>query len=157
MSSFNEPELCLMRQWNDARLLEGSMQSVREKYAAVFEKVLDEIQQTFQAFDSRQSLFPRGDGRAGVGKKTWPSKSGYYISGFWLGGLLLENLASETEDRPPHSFAWINHPDGALDLEEAQRKFDDAAFNKEGLLWHNTGWGKGMAGVWCPLDQKSVV
>jgi hypothetical protein len=153
MSSFNEPELCLMRQWNDARLLEGSMQSVREKYSAVFEKVLDEIQKKYQAFDSRQNLFPKGDGRAGVGKKTWPSKAGYYISGFWLGGLLLENLASETE-HVPHSFAWINHPDGPMDLEEAQRKFDDAAFNKEGMQWYNTGWGKGIVGVWCPFRQS---
>lgn len=153
MSSFNEPELCLMHQWSDARLLEGSMQSVREKYAAIFERVLDEIQQKYQAFDSRQSLFPRGDGRAGVGKKTWPTKPNYFISGFWLGGLNLEDLAAETE-QVPHSFVWINHPDGPLDLEEAQRKLDDAAFNKEGLEWHNTGWGRGIAGVWCPFRQS---
>ena len=73
MSNFSEPELCLMRQWTDARLLEGSMQSVREKYASIFEQVLDEIQQKYPAFDSRQSLFPKGDGRAGVGKETWPT------------------------------------------------------------------------------------
>ena len=43
MPTFNEPELCLLRQWTDARLLEDSLETIREKYVAVFERVLNEV------------------------------------------------------------------------------------------------------------------
>ncbi len=159
MSKFNEAEISLLRQWSDARLIENSMESVREKHTATLEKVLDVLQSKHEELNARQNLVSKGDGRLGIGKKSWTTKPNYFISGFWLGDILLDNLTSDDDD-PPHKFVWVNHPEGDLDLEEAQTALCEAAkriLPKEDLRQMNSDqgqWTKGIAGISCPLVQS---
>ena len=41
----NEPELLLLRQWDEAHLLEQSMKRVREKYNAIFEQAAEAVKE----------------------------------------------------------------------------------------------------------------
>jgi hypothetical protein len=134
------------------------MEAVREKHASNFEKVLDEVQRKHPELNARLSLVPKGDGRLGIGKKSWPT---YYLSGFWLGDILLDNLTSDDED-PPYKFIWVNHPNGGVDLEDAHKQLCDAAkviCSKEELHWLNSdqsqwGRGTGTAGISWRLGQS---
>ena len=152
MSKFSEPDLFLLRHWADSRLLEDSMKSVREKYEAIWEKVIEEVQEKHKELNSYELRLKDGV-NFGVGKKSWRSKPGYYISGFWIGECRIEDLTSEDEDAPDKT-VWINHPDGAVDVEKAQRRLHDAAarfLSKDEQRDMVSNWGKGIAGITYPI------
>lgn len=154
-STFSKPELFLLRQWTNARLLEDSMKAARQKYAEILEKVVDNFQQKHEEFDSRQILPTRDGVNVGIGKKTWRSKPTYYISGFWLGEIRIEDLTSENED-PPDKTVWVNHPDGAIDLDEAAKKLRTAAqriLSNDEFRRADFEWGKGIAGITYPITH----
>jgi hypothetical protein len=155
-STFSGPELFLLRKWTNARLLEDSMKAVRQKYSSVLEKVLDIFQDQHDELDSRD-IRPTNDGvNIGIGKKTWRrTKPNYYISGFWIGEIRIEDLTSEEEDSPDKT-VLVNHPDVTIDLDAARKKLRDAAksiLSKEELRRADLDWGKGIAGITYPIMQ----
>ena len=74
MSTFNQPDLYLLRHWSNARQLEDSMKAVREKYVALFEKVLDRVQDKHPDLDCREIHLDKDGLNVGLGKKTWRPK-----------------------------------------------------------------------------------
>jgi hypothetical protein len=127
-SWFNEPELYLLKKWTDAQLLEESMKAVRKKYAELFEKILEQVQESHEELDC-PGIQPTGDGglNLGLGKSTWPSKWPKWPSGLWLGPLRIEDLVAEDGETPGGSI-WLYPPsEVALDISEAARKFQEAA------------------------------
>jgi hypothetical protein len=82
MSAFSEPEACLLRQWKEVRLLEQSLKSTRNRYATLFEGVLDEIEKKYPDLTCRDARFQKYDNCVGIGKETWrASRRDYYVSG----------------------------------------------------------------------------
>jgi hypothetical protein len=156
MPRFSEPELYLLEEWTNARLLEDAMKAIREKYAAIFEKVLDKVQEKHEELDSRETRLTNDGVNVGIGKKSWRSKPTYFISGFWIGEVRIQDLTSEDEDAPDKTI-WINHPEGAVDIEEARKKLRESAMSilsKEELRRADFDSGKGIAGVTYPIIQS---
>jgi hypothetical protein len=117
--------------------------------------VLDIFQHQHAVLDSRD-IRPTNDGvNIGIGKKSWRTKSHYYISGFWIGEIRIEDLTSEEEHSPDRT-VWGNHPDVTIDLDAAKKKLRDAAesiLSKEELRRADLDWGKGIAGITYPIMQ----
>ena len=156
MASFSEPDLFLLRRWTDARLLEDSMKSVRHKYEAILEKVLDKVREKHPEFDSRDVRIANDGVNVGIGRKSWRSKPNYFISGFWIGEIRIDDLTSEDEDAPDKTI-WINHPVDPVNIELATERLREAAakiLSTEERRDMDTGWGKGIAGITYPI-QKS--
>ena len=97
---FNEPESYLLRNWAKAQLLAESMVAVREKYTQVFGKILDSVQEEHPELDSRFIHMTPSDGLVIIGKQKWPSMYAQWPSGFRIGAIRPENLASEDEEAP---------------------------------------------------------
>jgi hypothetical protein len=153
MPMFSEPQLCLLSKWTDARLLEDSMIEVREKYTSIIERALDAVQKRHSELDSRE-LHLKNDGvNAGLGKKSWLTKSNWFISGFWLGEIRLDDLTSDDEDAPDKT-VWVNHPDCEIDIDDAEKTLRAAAasiLTKNELSEMESNWGKGIAGITYPI------
>lgn len=106
MPTFSEPERFLLERWPDARLLEGSMEAVRSKYDALFQKVIDQAQRQQGEMD-----FPKirisSVGELGLGKDSWPKKDSGWPSGFYLGSMKLDNLI-DAKLPPPWKSVWVH-------------------------------------------------
>src|SRR5688572_15467086 len=91
----NEPELLLLRQWGEARLLEQSMERVREKYHGVFQQVVEAVSAAHPELDSNKLQVTQfwGMGAVGFGRKVWPDGDAYNMPGLWLDNLRLEVLS----------------------------------------------------------------
>ncbi len=105
----NEAELLLLRKWDEARLLEQSMERVREKYAALFEKVAEAVTAGHPELDAHK-IYPTqfwATGAIGFGRKTWPEGESYNLPGLWMDNLRLEVLAAE-DHPPPIAGIWLS-------------------------------------------------
>jgi hypothetical protein len=123
---FNEHELYLVRQWSNARVLEDAMAALREKHAAIFDRVLEEVQQKHPELDRRDMRTAEDEGFwAGVGKSEWSSK-GHWASGLWIGEAGLDDLASEDEAVSSKGIL-ISHPPRVIELQAATRVLCEAA------------------------------
>lgn len=107
--TLNEAELLLLKHWDEAYLLEQSMDRVREKYNSLFERVAEAVLDAYSAFDTYKVLVTQfwGKGSVGFGRKSWPDSNTNNMPGFWLENLRLEVLASDDEP-PPTSSIWIS-------------------------------------------------
>jgi len=166
MPKFSEPELCLLRKWEDARLLEEGMKAVRANYETMFETVLEDVQNKHPELD-RTKIFLRHDRhnvrqtkscfQYGIGKDAaWPTRGGHSTSGFWLGGIRIENLTSEDEVAP-YKMVRLNYPQGITDLKAAEGRLCVAAkqiLTKDELhhLEHHSGRNEAYISV--PLGES---
>lgn len=156
MPKFNEPELYLLQEWSNARLFEESMESVREKYEEMFEKVVDQVQEKHPEMDARDIRLSNDGVNVGIGRSVWRTKASYYISGFWLGEIRIDNLTSE-EEKSPDKTVWVNHPDGNINMDLAKKRLLDAAqgtLTKEEFRRIDTDWGTGISGITYPILQS---
>ena len=100
---FPEHERYLLENWTDAVDFEASMNLARDTHRRIIEKSLGKVRAEHEELDT-QALhleYPAEyDLNAGVGKKEWPDYGKNWPTGFWLGGIRLENLTSEDEERP---------------------------------------------------------
>ncbi len=81
---FNEPESYLLRNWAKAQVLAESMETVREKYAQIFGKVLDAVQEEHPELDSR--FIHIKDGQITIAKQSWPSMYAHWPSSLRIWG-----------------------------------------------------------------------
>ncbi|MGD1018790.1 MAG: hypothetical protein ABSA12_05670 [Verrucomicrobiia bacterium] len=125
---FNEPESYLLKNWAKAQLLADSMDAVRKKYAQVFDKILDSVQEEHPELDSRSIHITPNEGNVTIGKKTWPSMYVEWPSGLRIWDIRLENLASEDEE-VPEAVVWFHPPKELRSQVNFQEVADD--FKKE--------------------------
>jgi len=102
----NEPEHFLLEHWDEACQLEKSMESVREKYKELFERVIDAVRTSHPELNAyRLNLTQKwNEGEIGFGKETWPGENG--SSGLWVLNLKLERLADHNFEAP-YACIWI--------------------------------------------------
>src|SRR5262245_872652 len=96
MSTFSEPELCVIRQWHEARLLERAMKDIRLKYSELLKYAFQKVQYKHKAL-SCTTLYLSRDGSEsyfGIGKDQWPKDNWDCPSGFYVEDIQLENLTS---------------------------------------------------------------
>lgn len=106
---FNEAELYLIRNWSRARLLEESMQEVRDKYRGLGKEVVERIREDHPALDwDVVYLCPKSDsGGIGIGRSAWPKGNPYNL-GLYVEPLELELLAAGEEDEVEDPCAFIS-------------------------------------------------
>lgn len=107
-SLFNEAELFLIDKWADARLLEDSMEEVRKKYQEIGQLILARVTATHPELDFTASYLTQfwDSGYMGFGKRIWPDGGPKAPTGFYVGNLRLELLASD-EEEPPIVYVWV--------------------------------------------------
>ena len=153
MATFNEPELVLLRQWTDARLLEDSMAAVRNKYKGIWEHVIEEARKNHRELDSFKMKIGSDYGGAGIGKTLWPKSNGW-PSGFYIERVRLDNLASP-EEESPCKYLWLFQP--SIDPEEVVTKLLKTAeefLSKEELKRAEPGHRENEASLRFPLEQS---
>jgi hypothetical protein len=148
----NDVERFLLDNWQEAYLLEQAMQTVRNKYKELFQRVSDAVAEAHPELDASKS-YPTQfwqDGQIGFGRSSWPDGP----AGLWVGGLRLENLTDENAD-PPYAMIWI--PKKAnLDTEAARRDINAAAekvLTREELKGANKP-ESGEQLLWLPAPPK---
>src|SRR5205807_159902 len=121
--------LFLLQRWSDIGLIKKSEKGVRRKYEAIWEKVISQVQAKHQELDSYEIWLVNDGVNIGLGRKCWeskPRKPKWFLSGFWIGEIRIEDLTSEDEDAADNTI-WINHPQRAVDIEEAKARLSEAA------------------------------
>ncbi len=100
----NEAERFLLKNWEESRLLEESMDGVRTKYTEVFERIVKAVREAHPELDSSKVFVTQsgrwGSGSIRIGRKSWPGGDSDRPAGFWIWNLLLEKLASEDSEHP---------------------------------------------------------
>jgi hypothetical protein len=106
---FNEAERYLVGNWRQARMLEESMQEVRNKYFGLGQEVVERIREEQPALDWDEVYVHHKSGQGGIclARSTWPDKGGSKL-GFYVERLRLEQLAGAEEDEqePPYACIW---------------------------------------------------
>ena len=98
----NEAERFLLQHWEEARLMEESMEAVRNKYKEVFQRIVDAVTEAHPELDASAVYATQfwGQGYIGFGRKSWPGGDTNWPSGLWMSNIRLENLATENSDQP---------------------------------------------------------
>ncbi|HEX5010780.1 MAG TPA: hypothetical protein VFY71_10285 [Planctomycetota bacterium] len=106
--TFNPAEQFLLRQWSDARRLEMAMESTRQKYQGVWERIQERIAQEHPDLDWSRLYVKQfwSKGSAGFGRKTWPGADKEWAPGIWFDNVRLEVL-SDPDEPPPEAYLWI--------------------------------------------------
>ena len=127
----NEAERFLVEHWEEARLLEESMEGVRTKYKELFQRILDAVTEGHPELDAQRSAVTQfwGVGYIGFGRRSWPGGESDSPSGLWLENLRLEVLAAE-DSEAPIAYIWVsNKPKSNLDFDAARAAVNEAARN----------------------------
>jgi len=98
----NEAERFLLQHWEDARLLEESMATVRTKYKELFQRVVDVVTEAHPELDVHVWYATQSwtNGAIGFGRTSWPGSDADVPSGLWIENLKLEILAAEHSEPP---------------------------------------------------------
>jgi len=104
----NEAERFLLDHWQDARLLEESMDDIRTKYKELFEGITQSVTESHRELDASRSAVTQfwGQGSIGFGRRSWPSGESNWPSGLWVENLRLEVLTAE-DSEPPYACIWV--------------------------------------------------
>jgi hypothetical protein len=162
---FNDPdELYLLDKWMEVRQLEKAMQKVREKYTEIFVEVLDRVSTKHKELNRRVlncgEMPTDEDGgyiNVGIGRKAWPSESPRkWPTGFWVGGVSLEDLKSEAGDLP-YASVWIFPPENStLDLETVAKTLEsqlrEIITNVE--IYRDVDHSEGSVSIDCQLPES---
>jgi len=132
---FNEVEMYLLENWTDARLVEQSLNTMREKYKVVLGKVLAGVRKKHQELDHQgMSLNIDEDDddqrdiiTIGVSKKEWSSMERNQPTGLWLSGIAFGPLIMEREISPNANVFIYPRKESKLDLAEVMGELEDAA------------------------------
>src|SRR5437660_6622137 len=94
---FNEAERFLLEHWEDAQLLEESMNGVRTKYKEVFQRIIDAVTEGHPELDAHRIYVTQfwGSGSIGFGRKTCPARDPNWPSGLWVWDLRVEMLTAQ--------------------------------------------------------------
>jgi hypothetical protein len=153
MPTFNEADLCLLREWTDARLLEDAMEAIRDKYKLICDRVLDEFLANHPGLSFRQPYYGENLFSIGAGKSSWFRKENKWTSGFWIEDLRLDTLTSPELERP-YRMVWICEP--RLDPKETEARLRKEALRilrKEDLRDMGSDSNKRSASLWWYLEQ----
>jgi hypothetical protein len=150
MPKFNEPDLCLLEKWTDARLLEDTMEAVRNKYKGIFDQVLEEVTKTHHELDYSKTRFSVGYSGIAIGKAAWPKNPNGWPSGFYIEKLQLENLASPDSELPC-KYIWILHHD-PKEVEGRLRKEAERVLTKD--EFRGTECDSDNKGAWLLLSLE---
>lgn len=125
----NEAERFLLDRWEEARILEGSMNDVRTKYKELYQRIIVAVTERHPELDENavyltQSWTP---GELGFSRSSWPhsARGAKAPAGIWLTNLKLDSLTAEETD-PPFGNIWVP-PDCTLDFDAARIEVSQAA------------------------------
>jgi hypothetical protein len=132
---FNDLEMYLFKNWTDARLLEQSLNKMRNKYKEVLDRVPADVRKKHQQLDNdgmqldvdEEDDDDRNVITIGVGKKEWSSCERKQPSGLWLSGIAFGPLVVERELSPCANVFIYPRKESKLDLAEVTQKLEDAA------------------------------
>ena len=99
----NEAQRYLLANWQDARMLEESMEAVREQYRQIFDRVAESVKGIHPELDVSKAYVTQfwGSGAIGFSRQEWPdADKGADTPGLWIEYLRLENLSSDAEPAP---------------------------------------------------------
>jgi hypothetical protein len=104
----NEAEQYLLEHWEEAALLEESMESVRAKYKEICQRVVEAVTELHPELDANVILLAQSwsTGDIALGRTSWPMTENKYPTGLWVYGLRLENLAAE-DCEDPSGGIWV--------------------------------------------------
>lgn len=152
MARFNEPELCLLKDWTDARLLEDSMKEVRNKYDGILEEVIEKVQRNHNDLDCLKRWFLRSGYRAvAIGKSNWPKSPEGWPSGFGIDHMGLDSMVLES-DTHPSEYLFIN----GLQQREVEEKLGAAVRKTLGTNWEPCPEKNG-GGFYCRLESRQAL
>jgi hypothetical protein len=102
----NEAERFLLERWGEARLLEQSMEGVRTKYKALFERIIEAVTEGHPELDANACALTQSwtQGQIAIGRKSWPGAESntrvWLACGLWVLNVQLEVLAAEDSEPP---------------------------------------------------------
>jgi hypothetical protein len=156
----NEAERYLLEKWGEARLLEESMEGVREKYKELFRKVVKTITDVHRDLKIHRCVVtPFGSyGILGFGKDSWPIDKYGSPAGFWMEGLRLEIITTDESD-PLTANIWA--PKSAeLDFDAARRiitkEAEELFTTKDSNQGVREGTGEYLLYLPCPSKRQFV-
>lgn len=120
----NEAERFLLQNWPDARALEESMESVREKYKEVFQRLGESVLQRYPMLDTF-AAFPNqfwDSGTIGFSRKLWAAGDDLLPPGIWFDGLRLEKLSSDADPHPTVSLWFKTARKAGIDLAAVRQR-----------------------------------
>lgn len=103
--TFNEAENFLLDSWEQARAFEEAMDSVRQKYQFVAQRIIDAASEEPYKFDYSDHYVTTStyDGQLAFGRHSWVARDSDWITGLWLGDITLDSLVSS-----PNEPAWAS-------------------------------------------------
>jgi hypothetical protein len=98
----NEAEQYLLKHWEEAALLEESMESVRAKYEEICQRVVEAVTELHPELDASVICLAQSwaTGDIALGRTSWPMKDNKFPTGLWVYDLRLEHLAAEDREDP---------------------------------------------------------
>jgi hypothetical protein len=155
----NEAERYLIEKWQDARLLEETMERVRTKYKELFDRIIDAVRETHPDLGAERNAVTNiggGSGFIGLGKTSWPNGQTNWPSGMWVNNLLLENITTDDSDSPNAYIELIGKSKSQYDFDAARSAMNAAA--KDLLtpeeLKGTTKASSGGVLLWLPAPSK---
>jgi hypothetical protein len=155
---FTEPELFLLEKWDDVYKVQRGANQTRERYAEVFLEVLDRVKSRHKELNRRafndigtmatdESL---GYINVGIGRAEWPSREPRrWPTGFWIGGVTLEDLYSQSGSKP-YASVWLYPPKSAsLNLKIAAHRIQKEAGRLRGKARSGT---VSVENTWASVD-----
>jgi hypothetical protein len=151
--TLNAAEQFLMHGLPDVLSLEKSMRAIRGKYNELWEAI---CKRTFPELDRRSIHATEDDGEVGVGKKSWPSPYGTWVSGFYVGSISFESLCCD--DDPPWASIWIKPPkDLHIDLDAARKRVRQKARDVLGQVNEEDKASEISLWYWLPQSRQQLL
>ncbi len=126
---FNEPELYLLKHWEDLLQVERSMRAIRDKYPLILDNVLDRVSQKHRALAYHAVPKEKWESAVGIAKQSWPRNNPSWPSGLWLGFIGLHHFSMEQQN-PPDARVLSHEPKGVnFDLNAASERLYGAVQN----------------------------
>jgi hypothetical protein len=124
----NEAERYLIEHWSLACHMEEAMQSVRKKYMAVFDRVVETVRKNHEDLDdySNRMTYANEDGCVLLTKSAWREKQKWWPPGFYIEELRPE-LLFDTDGPAPYASIWVPAKKTGIDPAEARKAIIEAA------------------------------
>jgi len=127
----NEAERFLLEHWEEARLLEESMDGVRTKYKELFPRIIEAVTEGHPELDANACALTQSwtQGQIAFGRKSWPGAESntrvWLACGLWVLNVRLEVLAAEDSEAPIAFIAGAKKSN--LDFDDARVVVKQAA------------------------------
>jgi hypothetical protein len=112
MKTLTEQDYWLLKHWRAGRQLEDCMNAVRQRYVDLFGEVHQQVKKCFPEVDRWHShMTPREireyGGNVIFSKSDWPYTSTTWRTGFYIGGISLDELTAENPPAPD-AYIWLS-------------------------------------------------